>query len=136
MAYVSPEMKAARAPAIKALLKEYGLKGTLSVRNHMSLVLTVSSGSIDFIGQTNEYNRKHAEMVGETPWVIKGHTDVNVYHIDRHYTGKAAEFLNKAVDLLKGDDYFDDSDIQTDYFHTSHYVDIRIGRWNKDYILV
>jgi len=34
MAWMNQERKAALAPAIKAALKKYGLKGSLSVNNH------------------------------------------------------------------------------------------------------
>ena len=36
---------------------------------------------------------------------------------------------------MYGDDYFDESDSQTDYFHCSHYIDVNIGRWNEAYKL-
>jgi hypothetical protein len=128
MAYVSQEMKSARAPQIKALLKQYGLKGTLSVRDHMELVLTVSEGKIDFIENFNETNtRGH---------VIKDSIDVNPYFLDEQFSGDAKEFLTKAFDALRGEDYFNKSDVMTDYFNVSHYFDIRIGKWNKPYKLI
>jgi len=37
-------------------------------------------------------------------------------------------------DAMLGDDYYDRSDIQSDYFDTSHYIDIRAGRWDKPYV--
>ena len=49
MAYMSQERKQSLAPSIKAVLKKYGVKGTLAVRNHSTLVLNIKSGSIDFI---------------------------------------------------------------------------------------
>ena len=49
MAYMSQERKQSLAPAIKAVLKKYGVKGTLAVNNHSTLVLNIKSGSIDFI---------------------------------------------------------------------------------------
>ena len=48
MAYVDQAFKAQVAPKIKTLLKAYGLQGSLSIRNHSTLVLTVRSGRIDF----------------------------------------------------------------------------------------
>jgi hypothetical protein len=123
MAYVSQEMKAARAPQIKALLKQYGLKGTLSVKNHMELVLTITEGKIDFIKNINETNDR-------------GHIDVNPYHFQNHFSGSAKDFLAKAFAALKGEDYFNKSDVMTDYFHVSHYFAIRIGKWDKPYKLV
>ena len=41
MAYMNQERKAERATAIKAILKKYGQKGSLSVRNHSTLCLKV-----------------------------------------------------------------------------------------------
>jgi hypothetical protein len=135
MAYVSKEMKAQIAPVVKALCKKYGVKGTLSVRDHSSLVLTISQGKIDFIGSVNRKNKEFAEQRGQEPRVVKDHIQVNPYWVHEHYDGVAREFLEQAIAALKGPDYFDDSDIQTDYFHRSHYLDINIGRWDKPYVL-
>ena len=35
------------------------------------------------------------------------------------------------IAAMKGPDFFDHSDIQSDYFHLSHYIDINIGQWNQ-----
>ena len=37
MAYVSQEMKKELAPAIKAVLKKYRMKGSIAVNNHSTL---------------------------------------------------------------------------------------------------
>ena len=113
MAYVSQEKKAQLAPAIKAVLKKYNMKGSISVRHHLTLVVTVTSGNIDFGGDRIQ---------------------VNEYHIDRHYDGEARDFLNELLQAMKGPDYFNHDDSMTDYFHRSHYTDINIGRWNKPYV--
>jgi hypothetical protein len=39
MAYMNQERKARIAPVVKDILKKYHIKGSLSVRNHMVLVL-------------------------------------------------------------------------------------------------
>ena len=49
MAYMSQERKAQIAPAVKAILKRYGVKGTLSTDRY-SLSLNIKSGPMDFIG--------------------------------------------------------------------------------------
>jgi hypothetical protein len=36
---------------------------------------------------------------------------------------------------MKGNDWFDDSDSMTDYFHTAYYIGINIGNWDKDYVV-
>ena len=114
MAYMSQEYKAKLAPTIKAICKKYGVKATLSVRNHSSLVLTVKQGNIDFGGD---------------------YIQVNPYWYHAHYTGRAREFLAEVIPAMYGPDYFDHSDPQTDYFHCSHYIDINIGKWNAPYAL-
>ena len=48
MAYVSQADKAKLAPQIKKVLNKYGMKGSISIRHHMSLVVTLQSGAIDF----------------------------------------------------------------------------------------
>jgi hypothetical protein len=133
MAYVSQEMKAQLAPAVKALLKQYGLKGSLSVDNHSTLVLTVSSGRIDFVKNFNETCSKlpRPEHLPFQP--AEKSINVNTYWAHEHFSGKAKDFIVAAIAALKGPDFFDHSDISTDYFHRSHYIDINIGRWNKPY---
>jgi hypothetical protein len=111
MAYVSQETKAKLSPAIKAVLKKYNMKGTIAVKHHFSLVVNLQSGPIDF--DHNDF------------------TSVNVYHIDAHYTGVAKDFLNELLAAMKGPDWFDKSDIQSDYFHVSHYTDINVGKWKS-----
>ena len=125
MAYVSQEMKAEIAPVVKKILVKYGLKGTLSVRNHSALVLTISKGKLDFIKAYEESTGRKVKDI-----------DVNVYHINNTYSGKMAKCLTELVAALKGPRYFDHSDIQTDYFHCSHYIDINIGKWNKPYEVI
>jgi len=39
------------------------------------------------------------------------------------------------IDAMKGNKWYDRSDIQTDYFDIAYYIDINVGQWNKDYIL-
>ena len=118
MAYVSQADKKALTPAIKAVLNKYGMKGSISVRHHSTLVVKVKSGAIDF----SDYMRGEA------------YVDVNPYWIDQHYNGIARDFLNELLDAMKGPNYFNHDDSMTDYFHRSHYTDITIGTaWDKPY---
>ena len=136
MAYMSQERKQERAPAIKAVLKKYGVKGSLSVRNHSTLVLTIKSGSIDFIGNSNRVcGASHYQVARGFQPNTRGYADVNPYHYQDHFDGIALKFLSEILPLMYGSDYFDHSDVQTDYFHCSHYVDVNIGKWDKPYIL-
>jgi hypothetical protein len=135
MAYVSQEDKKNLAPAIKTILKNYGLKGSLSIRHHSTLVLTIKSGTIDFCEMSDRLGKKKAEWEDREFYPCDGTIQVNEYHIESHFEGKAAECLKKLKDALEGPDFFCEDDAMTDYFHRSHYIDINIGRWNKPYIL-
>ena len=56
MAYISQDDKKELAPAIKAVLKKYGMKGTIAIRHHSSLVVNIKSGPIDFGGDDIQVN--------------------------------------------------------------------------------
>ena len=60
MAYVSQEMKKDLAPQIKAVLKKYGLKGSIGVRHHSSLVVNIKSGILDLVGASNRHRIEEA----------------------------------------------------------------------------
>lgn len=134
MAYVSQEQKAKLAPAIKAVLKKYNVKGSIAVRHHSTLVVNIKSGEIDFIGNYNAVSETRSHY-GDRAHQADGNIDVNVYHIDSQYTGAARECLLELLAAMKGPEFFDHSDIQSDYFCVSHYTDINIGQWDKPYQL-
>ena len=58
---------------------------------------------------------------------------VNIYWIDSHHEGVARDFLNEALEAMRSANWFDKSDISTDYFYTAYYVDISVGRYDKPY---
>jgi hypothetical protein len=137
MAYMSQEHKAKLAPTIKAICKRYGIKATLAVRNHSTLMLTIKQGEIDFIGNSNQVcGNDHYQVARGFKPNTSGYESVNPYHYKSHFSGRALEFLQEVIPAMYGPDYFDHSDIQTDYFHCSHYIDVSIGRWNSPYALV
>ena len=135
MAYISQDEKAKIAPVVKALLKKYGVKGTLSIRHGSTICLNISSGSIDFFASANRMNKQIAERRGDVVREVKDEIQVNPYYIDSHFDGVAAEFLTKALAALRGEGWYNNSDIQSDYFDVKHYVDVNIGKWNKPYQL-
>ena len=139
MAYMSQERKQSLAPAIKAVLKKYGVKGTLAVRNHSTLVLNIKSGSIDFIENfiktdaDSNIGRKMEQS--QIDYIRKnGSLDVNPYWYKDHFSGKAKSFLAELLPTMNKGNH-DNSDIQTDYFDVGWYVDVNIGKWDKPYIL-
>ncbi len=136
MAYVSQEMKRAKAPAIKAVLKKYDIKGTISVDNHSSLVVTLTEGKMDFIGEANRYNREYAERTGQRFYPVEDNYKVNTYHLDEQYKGKMRSFFKELLTAMRGTDWFDKSNSMIDYFHIAFYTDINVGRWNRPYVCI
>lgn len=135
MAYMSQEKKAQIAPKVKKILKKYGVKGSLAVRNHSTLVLNIKSGEIDFLESFNrlgaaEFRPSYNQFQPATKSI-----DVNPYHYQDHFDGKAKKFLSEVIPAMN-DGNFDKSDIMTDYFHVGWYVGVNIGKWNKPYEVV
>ena len=134
MAYMNQNLKAELAPGIKAVLKKYGMKGSISVRHHMTLVVNIKSGKLDIM--QNHYDkvteRGTVNQYGDNIRKLE-YLDVNQYWIEDGYTGIVKDFINELYDAMKGDKWFDKSDIQSDYFHTAYYMDVNIGSWNKPY---
>jgi hypothetical protein len=136
MAYMNQERKAKITKMLKPILAKYKVKGSLSVRNHSTIVLTLKSGSIDFIGNSNRVcgNDFYQVQRGFKP-TTSGYDQVNPYWFQDHYDGDAKAFLTEAFKALKSADWYDESNAMIDYFNTAYYVDVNIGKWNTPYIL-
>ena len=141
MAYMSQERKKRINPVVKSVLDKYGMKGRLSVRNHSTLVLKLTSGKLDLMSEYNAHGRKTREQrdyLGE--WNDVEYADVNTYWIHDQWTGDNLDFLTEIKDAMNArgtdDANFDKSDIMTDYFHVGWYIDISIGTWKKPYELI
>ena len=136
MAYMNQEKKAKIAPVVKAICAKYGIKGSLKVRNHSTLCLTIKQGPIDFIGNSNRVcgNDHYQVSRGFRP-NTQGYSDVNPYWFRDHYDGEALDFLSEILTAMNAGNH-DRSDIQSDYFDVGWYVDVNIGRWDQPYALV
>lgn len=139
MAYMNQEKKARIAPVVKSILKKYGVKGTMSVRNHSTLVLNIKSGSIDFIenyietDKTKSYTKYMSD--DQIAYIRKNKSiDVNPYWYHEHFSGKAKNFLREVIVAMNNGNH-DNSDIQTDYFDVGWYIDVNIGNWKNPYEL-
>lgn len=113
MAYINQETKAKIAPKVKAILKKYGLSGTLSIKDHMKLVLTLKSGPDYFGGDI---------------W-----RQLNHYSFEQNYSGEALKALLELKSAMN-DGNWNNSDSQSDYFDVGWYVGFNVGG-NKPYIV-
>lgn len=132
MAYVSQELKAKLAPKIKEVLKKYKIKGSISVRNHLALVVTIKESSIDFIGN---YNAKRLTNPDALRYGSPATTyiQVNPYHPSVQFSEIALEAIEKIIAAMNEGNW-DKSELQYDYHDVGWYTDINIGRWDKPYI--
>ena len=136
MAYMNQERKAKITKMLKPILAKYKVKGSLSVRNHSTIVLTLKSGVIDFIGNSNRVcgNDFYQVQRGFKP-TTSGYDQVNPYWFQDHYDGDAKAFLTEAFKALKSADWYDESNAMIDYLNIAYYVDINIGKWNSPYVV-
>lgn len=122
MAFMNQERKKERAPAIKKVLKKYGVKGSIGVRNYSTLVVKVKDVAgmfAEFFKEGDYFQREYG-------------MGINPYHYDKHFANNpvAVKFLDELTTAMYGVDYFDESNAMTDYFHRSHYIDIDVFQVN------
>lgn len=126
MAYVSKEKKAKIAAALKTVVPA-SWKYSLAVNHHSTIVLTIRSADFDLIKAfkpSQWFDPQTATSV-----------DVNPYHYRSHFEDDCvADVFEKILEALNIDN-FDNSDLMTDYFHVGHYVSVKIGRWDKPFVV-
>jgi hypothetical protein len=135
MAYMSQERKANLAPAIKALCKAHGVKASIAVDNHSTLVVNIKSSPFDFIGNVNRVMEAHPRYNNHTFRPATDSIQVNPYWCHEHFDGAERDFIVELVRLMNIGNH-DNSDIQSDYFDVGWYISVNIGSWNKPYELV
>src|SRR5882762_8350985 len=113
MAYMPQENKVKLAPAILAVFKKHGVKATLSVRHHSTLVLTLKSGPVDFAADYARSDRAGFDSYGS----------INAHWYREHYTGRSLAFLSELIPALNVGNH-DRSEAQSDYFDVGWYTDI------------
>ena len=140
MAYMNQQRKQELAPAIKKVLKKYGMKGTIAVKNHMSLVVNIKEGVLDLLGVA----QKHNDLVNEKRGMNYAGAVGNYLQVNQFYAAqwarevgeeKVAKFYDELLAAMKGDKWYDRSDAMIDYFDTAYYMDINVGQWDKPYVL-
>ena len=128
MAYIS----ATDVAAIRAELKAAFPKFKFSVRKEsggLAVAVTIQRATFAFQDQFAK------------SFEGKRYAQVNNYWIDSHFTDmeecafitKVNEIMHNAPGRAGGKVYFDESDAQTDYFHTAFYTHLQIGAWDKEY---
>lgn len=139
MAYVSKEVIEQVRTDLKALNKKFDVKTTVAGLHGLTLRVTIAEGVIDFGSNMSDcvLNEWHAKPYKESRakylQECKG-VNINHYYTDKQFSGIALEYIEKLIAIIKKQ-HWDESDAMTDYFHCSFYIDIKIGRWDKPYML-
>ena len=117
MAYFSQEMKKEMAPRIKAVLKKYGVQGSIAVKNYSTLVVNLRKGKLDLLAYADG----------------RSHYQPNIYWLERHgYEGDVLEFFKELKEAMNNGNW-DKSDYQSDYVNVGWYTNINVGRYDKPY---
>lgn len=126
MAYMSQEKKAKiKVELAKVVPKDW--KYSLSVHNHSSIVMTIKSAPIDFIGEFLKHHPKIEKLVS--------HINVNEYYPENTFSGHTLDVIKDILAALNTGNH-NRSDIQTDYFDVGHFLDLNIGSWDKPFVVI
>ena len=131
MAYVSTET----TKRVRAELKQAypNLKFSVSKKDG-TLRVRIMSGDIDFrdVWEDIPQSKQYWKRFNYPKPHFEGYVDINTYHPDS-YNPKYTDLFKGIIDIMKGDEWFDKSEPQIDYFNTAYYMKLSVGKWNKDY---
>lgn len=122
MAYMSQEKKVAIAAQLKTIIP-HGWKWSLGVDHHSTIVLKIRSAPVDLLADVQWYNEAR-----------QTYANVNPYHWAKHFKGDVLSIFERIFTALNTGNW-DRSDIQSDYHDVGHYVEVRIGEWNKPFVI-
>lgn len=117
MAHITSEQVKNKRNTIKKKYKNFKFSVT---KEHCSKInCHIMSGDQDF-----SYLLDNSGTYQVNPYYFKEKNEIKPEH---------KKMFSEIIEILKGKEYFDKSDIMTDYFHVSHYFHLEIGKWDKPY---
>ena len=134
MAFINQETKEKLASGIKAVLKKHGVKGTIGIRHHTKLVVNVRSGSIDFCTPFNARRRDYVETRLGREYNDRDYFEANAYAPSDLGVKEVDDFMNELTAAMRGTEWYDNSDCQSDYFDIAYYMSINIGDYTRPYV--
>lgn len=133
MAYMSQSKKAELTPNIKAVLKKYGMQGSIAVRNHSSLEVNIRKGKLDIFA--NAAKTAHAKRNGRIVNPDATHFSLVHYNQLELFSDDVAQFLTELYHAMMVGNH-DRSDSMSDYFDVGWYISINFGKWDRPYEIV
>ena len=119
MAYINQADKALIAIELKKIVPK-GWKYSLSIRHHSTIQIKIASAPVNLLEGTGRESQDYA--------------NINTYHLANAVAPQFLETFQAIKDALNLNN-FDHSDIQSDYFHVGHYIDITIGTYDKPFVV-
>ena len=134
--YISQTEKKELAPQIKAVLKKYGVNGTIAINHYSTLVVNLKKGKLDLIGAAQRVNDERTTRQGLPATQIGEYFQANAYREPAEYENfnqKIGRFYSDLIKAMKGTKWFDKSDMMRDYFHTAYFLSINVGKYSAPY---
>jgi len=132
MAYIGQDTKKLIEPVVNAILRKYGLKGSLSIKHDIDLTLTIHSGAIDFVESYNRIGPTERILFTFHP-ITNGYIQVNPYWYHKDCDGLAKSCLAELIAAMNLGNW-NHSRPEIDYFSVGWYITINIGKWDKPYV--
>ena len=129
MAYIKTEEVSAIRNELKKRFGHTGLKFGVRKEHHSSVHVTIKAGPIDF----SDIYKDHYGSGDH-------YAQINPYHLSNY--GQHQPLFEEIIKIIKtapalaegGREWFDKSDIMTDYFHTAFYINLNVGEYDKPYV--
>ena len=136
MAYINAEDVNHIRVALKKEFPQY--KFSVTRDHHLGVNINFMKGPR--FAEYEYFDRYSGEMKKDN---LDGHHQINHFHLESFYgkenaeiLGKVSEIAHTAPGLAGGKKYYNNNDIQSDYFDVAYYVSIHVGKWNKEYEIV
>jgi len=127
MAYISKEQSAAFRKALKAAFP--GWKFSVRIEHHSALDVSIMEALLDLLAY-----QEPSEYMDGPSFEARRYTQVNHYHIDRHWKPPVAQFLMQITKICNAGNH-NNSDPMTDYFDVGWYFNLSIGKWDKPFVV-
>ena len=136
MAYINAEDVNHIRVALKKEFPQY--KFSVTRDHHLGVNINFMKGPR--FAEYEYFDRYSGEMKEDN---LDGYHQINHFHLESFYgkenaeiLGKVSEIAHTAPGLAGGKEYYNNNDIQSDYFDVAYYVSISVGKWNKEYEIV
>ena len=144
MAFMNQAKKRLISDALKKVVPP-NWKYTLAVRHHTTIVMTIRAAPVNFVqleaerlraelrqGQTYLDPNRIAAYISELERGELAYFRLNEFQVATRFPGEIGATLAKIVAALNTGNH-DNSDLMTDYFDVGHYIDLRIGAYDKPF---